>query len=35
MREATWVTVQALAKALGAMVLDFVVEDGEAELRPV
>src|SRR5262249_18511594 len=35
LREPTWVTVQALAKALVATVLDFVVEDGEAELRPV
>ncbi|HKB37279.1 MAG TPA: hypothetical protein VKD72_12565 [Gemmataceae bacterium] len=26
--------VQALAKALGVTVLDFVVEDGEAETRP-
>src|SRR5437016_9514410 len=34
LREPTWATVQALAKALGVTVLDFVVEDGEAEPRP-
>jgi len=32
LREPTWATVQALAKALVATVLDFMVEDGEAEL---
>jgi transcriptional regulator with XRE-family HTH domain len=34
LREPTWATVQALANALGVTVLDFVVEDGEAEVRP-
>ena len=34
LREPTWATVQALAKALGVTVLAFVVEDGEAESRP-
>jgi transcriptional regulator with XRE-family HTH domain len=34
LREPTWATVQALAKALGVTVLEFVVEDGEAEVRP-
>jgi transcriptional regulator with XRE-family HTH domain len=33
LREPTWATVQALAKALGVTVLAFVVEDGEAEAR--
>lgn len=35
LREPTWATVQALAKALGVTCLDFVVEEGEVvEYRP-